>query len=151
MEVFERFVTDIVEPTVQDFEAHRGSVRHAFLACVVVFHSIDYLAFDPQKLTRPPGTWGNLRKDYRKASQDFRLVDDVANAFKHAVNDRISRKLTADDVVGHKGAFSSGFSSGFDVDRVTIREDPDINLLETVKRAVAFLRGKSSGATTPNP
>jgi hypothetical protein len=39
----QEYITKIVEPTIKDFEENPVSVRHAFLACVVVFHSIDYL------------------------------------------------------------------------------------------------------------
>jgi hypothetical protein len=44
MEDLERYLDEIAEP-IKDFEAHPTSVRHAFLACVVVFHGIDYLAY----------------------------------------------------------------------------------------------------------
>ena len=40
MDDFIRFITEIVDPTVQEFVANPGSVRHAFLACVVTFHSL---------------------------------------------------------------------------------------------------------------
>jgi hypothetical protein len=39
MEDFVRFLTEIVDPTVKEFEANSGSPRRAFLACVVTFHS----------------------------------------------------------------------------------------------------------------
>jgi hypothetical protein len=145
MEDFRRFLTEIVDPTVEEFTANPGSVRHAFLACVVTFHSIDYLAFERKTATRPQGKWGNLRKAYGNASPDFRLVDEVAHVFKHAVTGPRGNEFLSDGVVRHGGAFSSGFSSGFDVTRVTVQGHPDINLLETVKRAVIFLREKAKG------
>jgi hypothetical protein len=40
-----RYLKDIVEPTIKDFEKNPSSVRHAFLACVATFHAVDYLAF----------------------------------------------------------------------------------------------------------
>jgi hypothetical protein len=66
-------MTEIVEPTISDFEANPTSVRHAFLACVVTFHSIDYV----------PKKSANRRKLFRKESPEFATVDRIAHAFKH--------------------------------------------------------------------
>src|SRR5712691_4497483 len=44
MEDLRQYLNDFVEPTIADFENNPASVRHAFLACVVTFHSADYLA-----------------------------------------------------------------------------------------------------------
>jgi hypothetical protein len=69
------FMTEIVEPTIKDFHDHPTSRRHAFLACVVTFHCIDYIA--------PPNRPQNLRHRFRKENSDFATVDRVAHAFKH--------------------------------------------------------------------
>jgi len=55
------------------FLRNPGSARHAFLACVAVFHSID----------RVSGNSGNLRKKWRKESIEFLVVDMFAHHFKH--------------------------------------------------------------------
>jgi hypothetical protein len=34
----------ILEPAIADFERNPTSVRFAFMACVVTFHAVDYLA-----------------------------------------------------------------------------------------------------------
>src|SRR5262249_41608096 len=73
MENLVRYLDSIVEPTIDDFRNNPTSVRHAFLACVVVFHAVDYLAF-PRK---SPG----LRQKLGNKSPDFKLVDEVAHAF----------------------------------------------------------------------
>jgi hypothetical protein len=65
----ERYFKQIVEPTIADFEANPTSVRHAFLAALAVFHSIDYLA---------PGRSAGLRTAFRKQSADFAIVDRIA-------------------------------------------------------------------------
>jgi len=44
VEDLERYLGEVVEPTIKDLEANRTSVRHAFLACVVTFHAVDDLA-----------------------------------------------------------------------------------------------------------
>jgi hypothetical protein len=48
MEDMLRYLDEMVEPTIKDFEEHPTSVRHGFLACVAAFHAIDYLAY-PKK------------------------------------------------------------------------------------------------------
>jgi hypothetical protein len=45
MEDLKSYLDAIAEPTIKDFENNPTSVRHAFLACVAVFHGIDYLAY----------------------------------------------------------------------------------------------------------
>jgi hypothetical protein len=45
MEDLESYLDAIAEPTIKDFEDNPTSVRHAFLACVEVFHGIDYSAY----------------------------------------------------------------------------------------------------------
>jgi hypothetical protein len=61
MEDFVRYLEEIVEPTIADFEQNARSVRHAFLACVTVFHAVDYLAF--------PGTSRGTREDFSPSSR----------------------------------------------------------------------------------
>jgi hypothetical protein len=50
-------------------------MRHAFLACVAIYHAVDRAAY-PEKP-------GNLLKGWRKQSLDFKLAEIVANHFKH--------------------------------------------------------------------
>jgi hypothetical protein len=133
MEDLERYLKDIVEPTVEDFVERPTSVRHAFLACVAVFHSVDYLAY--------PHRSQKLRQKFGRKSPDFAIVDDVAHAFKHVVaGNPENPNLRSNEVIKRGGAFSSGFSSGFDLGAVTIANRPEVNLLATVKQAVRFLR-----------
>jgi hypothetical protein len=93
MEDMLRYLDEMGEPTIKDFEEHPTSVRHGFLACVAAFHAIDYLAY-PKK--RP----SDLRQRFRRQSPDFRIVDIVAHAFKHvAAGDRAKPDLTAHQVI----------------------------------------------------
>jgi hypothetical protein len=64
-----------VDPTIRDLEDHPASRRHAFIACVVTFHCIDYFAH--------PKKSANLRNLFRNQSPDFAVVDRVAHSFKH--------------------------------------------------------------------
>ena len=87
-----RYLDEIVDPTIIDLENNRTSVRHTFLACVAVFHAIDYIAH--------PGKPRTLRQIFRKESSDFATVDDVAHAFKHvSAGPRDSPNLTATEVI----------------------------------------------------
>jgi len=75
MEDLERYLEEMVEPSLKDFEANPTSRRHAFLACVVIAHAVDYLEH-PRR--------ANLRREaLKRRSQDFHLVDQIAHAFKH--------------------------------------------------------------------
>lgn len=92
MEDLVRYLEDVVEPTIKDFQEHPASVRRALLACVATFHAIDYLAF--------PGKSRGLREKFRKQSLDFAIIDDVAHAFKHVVaGNRGKQNLTAQHVI----------------------------------------------------
>jgi hypothetical protein len=142
MEDFVRFLTEIVDPTVKEFAANPGSARQAFLACVVTLHSVDYLAYDRKLSKAPKGALRAIQEQFCKQSPDFKLVDEVAHAFKHVVSTRRpDRRLKSEEVI-RRGGFSRDFSSDFDVIRVTIKGHPEVDLLETVKRAVIFLREK---------
>jgi gamma-glutamyl phosphate reductase len=127
----ERYLDEIVDPIVKEFSEHPDSRRHAFIACVAVFHSIDYLAYPRKSRT--------LREEFRKASPAFQIVDEIAHAFKH-VDTGGRTPLRTDKIVTHKGGFSADFSDGFDVSKVTVKDRPDLNLLSSVLAAVSFLR-----------
>jgi hypothetical protein len=138
-----RYLDAIVEPTIQDFEDHPTSVRHAFLACVATFHAVDYLAY-PKK--RP----GQLRQKFQEQSKDFKIVDRVAHAFKHVITgDRNKPDLAVGQVIPRPPAFSDAMV--LDVSYlddlkggVTLLNDGTVDLLATLKRAVVFLRSPSS-------
>jgi hypothetical protein len=73
----QRYLEEIVDPTVKDFKSNPDSRRHAFLACVAACHAVDYLAH-PKK---PHGR----RAQFIKESRAFAVVNDVGHAFKHVV------------------------------------------------------------------
>ncbi len=99
MEDFVRFLTEIVDPTVREFAAHPGSARQAFLACVVTLHLVDYLAYDRKLSKAPKGTLRAIQEPFCKQSPDFKLIDEVAHAFKHVVSTRRpDRRLKSKEV-----------------------------------------------------
>jgi hypothetical protein len=137
------YMTEIVEPTINDFEANPTSVRHAFLACVVTFHSLDYLTHPQKPASR--------RQLFREKSADFAMVDRIAHAFKHVQTGHdkapLDQPLKAEDVIKRPPAIWGEMV--WDLSRwddatggVTIKNDPERDLLEIVKRAAEFVRGR---------
>jgi hypothetical protein len=139
MEDLERYLRDFVDPTIADLEANPTSVRHMFLACVVVFHAIDYLAH--------PSSSRSLRNRFRLESREFAIIDRVAHAFKH-VTTRGLEPLHASEVISRPPAVFD--HAVFDLSQwddstggVTLDDDRTIDLLATVKAAADFLRQKT--------
>jgi hypothetical protein len=142
MKDLERYLEEIVEPTVSEFDKNPDSVRLAFLACVAVFHSIDYLAH--------PRPSRGLRQRFRKKCSEFEIVDSVAHAFKHVVSgnprgehlkstDVVARPPAAYDFLGEYTHFSIGRIEDY-VGGVTLDTNREVNVLQSVKAVVAFLR-----------
>jgi hypothetical protein len=140
MEDLARYLEEIVDPTIEDFEQHPTSVRYAFLACVAVFHSVDYLAY--------PRRARSLRQRFGSESTSFKVVDQVAHAFKHVQSQgRDGSRLIAREVIYRPpaiwGVMEWGLSRWDDsIGGVTLERDRAIDLLDVVKRARAFLGGK---------
>jgi hypothetical protein len=63
----------IVEPTFEEYKRNTTSVRHAYLACLVSYHAVDRAAYEA----------GPLAEQWRLESQDFMLIEEVAQHFKH--------------------------------------------------------------------
>lgn len=149
MEDFERYLIDIVEPTVNDFSKDPSDVRLGFLACVSLEHSVDYLAF--------PGTRANwdgkvhranrqrIRDRFKNESEDFRKASEVANAFKH-VKTISQRSLEASEVYrrppARAGQMMAGLSMVGDKTGAVIADGD--NLLRVVTQALLFLQSKVS-------
>jgi hypothetical protein len=80
-----RYIEVIVEPTFDEFKRNPRSVRYAFLSCVTIYHAVDRAAY--------PDKHGNLLREWRKKSLEFKLVEIVANHFKHvkASDEKVTR------------------------------------------------------------
>jgi len=127
-----RFITEIVEPTISDFEANPASVRHAFLACVATFHSIDYLTHPKKPAGRRSQWWIALRIA-------FKHVQSGHDKSAHL------QPLKAGDVIERPPA--KWGKAVWDLSRwddaiggVTIKNEHGRDLLEIVKRAAEFVR-----------
>jgi hypothetical protein len=133
----EKYLAEIVEPTILDFEQNPTSLRHAFLASVATFHTIDYI--------------GGSRQIFRNESSHFKNIDRVAHAYKHVQvgkpDDPKTQPLNVDEVIRRSpasiGEFTIGISRiGDPVGGVTLHQDANVDLLESLKEAVNFLRAK---------
>lgn len=140
----DRYLEQIVDPTIADFEADPTSVRHVFLAAVAVFHAIDYLGAN------------RYRKKFREDSSDFALVDRIAHAFKHVQTgnpgDPNLLPLTAEDVIARPPAVwdvAVYDLSNYDdtVGGVTLSSERALDALSAIKGAVQFLRQQSERKT----
>jgi hypothetical protein len=77
MNTLARYLEIIVDPTFDDFYGNRGSFRHAYLACVAIFHAVDRAAEESGVRS------ANLRQVWCMESLEFKLVDVLAHHFKH--------------------------------------------------------------------
>jgi len=147
MEDFERYIHDIVKPTVNNFREEPSSVRLGFLTCVAIDHSIDYLAFPADR-----SQWDGkehrakrrcLREDFKKENGHFRMASEVANAFKH-VKTTSHRGLQAREVYERPpamaGRMMAGVSMVGDVSGAVVVDGR--NLLGVVDEALNFLLSK---------
>jgi hypothetical protein len=140
--LFADYLGDIVEPTVTEFEKHPTSRRHAFMACLATFQTVDYLA------EKTGENKGNLYEMFRKQSPDFKVVERVANAFKHVVTKRRSMdELWQSKVIPRPPSFVGEMVVGLSFigdtrGGVTIWGEHSVELFRAVKQTVAFLRSQ---------
>jgi hypothetical protein len=148
MEDLERYLLEIVEPTVGHFRGQPSSVRIGFLACVAIDHSVDYLAF-PRDRTRLDSkehqtNRKQLRERFKEENEQFRQASDVANAFKH-VKTRNKRGLEASEVYERPPALAGRMMAGIpiigDTTGAVLVDGHD--LLQVATEALHFLRSKT--------
>jgi hypothetical protein len=144
MKDLEWYLVEIVDPTLKDFGDHPTSRRHAFLACVVTCHAVDYLAY--------PADPRSLRQQFEHQSAAFKLVNDVGHAFKHVVQGRPSAPRMKQSDVTERPPSDWG-TAVWEVSRwddevggVTLDNDRSVDLLETVRAAVSFLWSRVEAA-----
>jgi hypothetical protein len=149
MEDLERYLNDIVEPTVDDFRSKPSSVRIGFLTCVAIDHSVDYLAFPGGDRARWDGKGhrdkrAGLRKQFKEESEHFRVASEVANAFKH-VKTTSKRGLEAVEVYERPPAIAGRMMAGVSMvgDATGAVVVDGHNLLQVVTEALCFLHSKT--------
>lgn len=75
MNEIDKYMELIVDPTFADLSKNMQSVRHAYLACLAIYHVVDRAAY--------PNDPSNLAKQWKSESLAFTIVDEVAQHFKH--------------------------------------------------------------------
>lgn len=119
----------IVEPTIADLRKDPLSVRKAFTACLVTYHAIDRFAEKP----------GNLRKEWRKQSPAFALIDLIAHTFKHV--DAEGGKVAKPGRIPWKAAMPGAM--GLNTHALN-ESGPDVrHILFLVGDAAKFIRNKA--------
>jgi len=128
-----RYLDDIVEPTFEDFKRNPRSLRHAYLACLVTYHAIDRVTY--------PKNPGNLRKQWKKASVQFAIVDMIAHKVKHVVSDD-EKYRPASGIPLSSIVFGFGTINSAPLNTHTINDGGvDLhNLLYVIRDATTFLR-----------
>ena len=147
MEDLERYLSEIVEPTVEDFRRQPSSVRVGFLACVAIDHSVDYLAFPADRAKwdgkEHRSRRAELRRQFGEENEHFRLASEAANAFKH-VKTITERSLEASQVYERPPALAGRMMMGLSMfgDTTGAVVVDGKNLLEVVTEALRFLSSK---------
>ena len=148
MEDLERYLNEIVEPTLNDFVSKPSNVRIGFLTCVAIDHSIDYLVFPADR-----SQWDGadhrrrrreLRRKFKTENAHFRLASEVANAFKHVKTTSV-RGLEAGEVYERPPALAGRMIVGLSLvgDSTGAVVVDGFNLLQVVIEAWQFLRSKT--------
>lgn len=127
MKTLARYLEVIVDPTFDDFHNNRGSLRHAYLTCVSIFHAVDRAAEEKG------GSRAQIRQVWRRESQEFGLVDVIAHHFKHV-------QSSDEKIPPTRPGIPIGHALGFD----DTGENMDLrNLYFVIRDAVRFVHKKA--------
>ena len=132
MKTLARYLEVIVDPTYDDFYSNPRSIRHAYLACVSIFHAVDRAAEESR--VRP----AKIRQVWCRESIEFKLVDVIAHHFKHV-------QSSDEKIPPTRPGIPISHVLGFD----DAGEDMDLrNLYFAIRDAVRFVHNKA-GTTHP--
>ena len=138
----EEYMREIMEPTIKDLVQNRTSKRHAFLACVATYHTIDYLCGKRRKAV--------LRGEYRAQSAAFAAVDRIAHGRVDAQpGPKRSALRVAETPADSSAAFAEGNSriNALGDARAVKLPGKGADILAIVNEAADFLVKKAGGAT----
>ena len=123
----------IVEPTFEEYKRNSASVRHAYLACLVVYHAVDRAAY-PDEATPLAELWAS-------ESLAFMLIAEVALHFKHGTR-RWVKKAKEENPDALLITHPLGLQG--DLKGLETR-----NLFFQVRDAITFLRAKAQAPSSP--
>jgi len=133
MEDLERYLEDMVEPSVSDFESNPSSRRHASSPASSLLMLLTMLNTRGVQASEETGSENRRRID-------FDLVDQVAHAFKHVRSSLEQSKVIARLPFFWDGAVWDDDTKWIDKPVVTLDGDVEVDLLVSVKKSVALLR-----------
>jgi hypothetical protein len=139
----EEYMREIMEPTIKDLAQNRASKRHAFLACVVTYHTIDYLCGKRRKAV--------LRGEYRAQSPAFAAVDRIAHGRADAQpGPKRSALRVAETPADSSAAFGEGNSevNALGGARAVKLPGEGADILAIVNQAADFLAKKAREQAT---
>jgi hypothetical protein len=97
------YFRELVEPTIAEFAANPASVRHAYAACVFVYHFADVVAVHTGRSKT------QVRREIAGIAAEFWTVEGVATVVKHLEATRTTVRPKAEDThLGQAAAFSDG-------------------------------------------
>ncbi|AWP23905.1 hypothetical protein C4901_11675 [Acidiferrobacter sp. SPIII_3] len=107
----EEFFKEVVQPTVDEYLAQPANIRRGRLAAIVLNHTVDYWCVDTgeEKDSVRQNLEANTRVSGHHGHSFFQIVEDTADASKHARLNRKSRKMTEATQVRQRsvGAFGT--------------------------------------------
>ena len=133
------YFDNIVIPSIEDYLKDVLNVRKAFIASILLYHTIDYLKYDAKK--KDSSIYDQvkelIKKDNPNDDKSFALVRDVCNCAKHChlvkqVNDRIVDDVNSIKPRDHGGSslFNASFSSStFNNSGIYVRTRKELSLL----------------------
>ena len=105
--------------------------------CSDAWHLIDWV-YEEKKQSDSALTKEQFRKTVYEQCQEMKILHDLVNSFKHKNLSRQKVKIIETRI--HGGAFSNGFSKGFDVSRLEVHfEDKSkIDVDDLVEIAIKY-------------
>ncbi len=128
---------NLLKKNYENLKQDRLNISLAEQACSDAWHLIDWV-FEEEKKIDSELTKEKYREKVYLEFPEIKILHDLVNTFKHK---NLSRpKAVIVETKEHGGAYSSGFSKGFDVSRleVHLENDAKIDVDDLVKLAIDY-------------
>lgn len=126
----QKFLTLMVEPTVNDFINSPHDIRRGLLAALVLNHLTDHVAMENCHSTdrsQMNSALDRVREDMHASCSDFKFIQDVADATKHAKlsvpknpNIPVRELLKSEQLSSTPGLFDAPFGEGVFLESVIV-------------------------------
>lgn len=122
----------------ENFKNDNSDVSSALELCSNAWHLTDFV-FEEYKSNLALTDLGTFRNSLFTSCDKLRIIHDLANASKHG--GELSRpKASIKKTEKHHGAFSSGFSSDFDISYLSIilEDNTELDFFDVISDVVEF-------------